>query len=31
MPTVDEKILFKAGLQAAFDGIGSKDVNTIYL
>lgn len=30
MPTVDEKILFKAGLQAAFDGIGSKDVNTIY-
>lgn len=30
MPTVDEKILFKAGLQAAFDGIDSKDVNTIY-
>lgn len=30
MPTVDEKILFKAGLQAAFDGIETKDVNTIY-
>ena len=30
MPTVDEKILFKAGLQTAFDGIDTKDVNTIY-
>ena len=30
MPTADAKILFKAGLQAAFDGIDAKDVNTIY-
>lgn len=30
MPTANERILFKAGLQAAFDALGSKDVNTIY-
>lgn len=30
MPTADQKIMFKAGLQANFNLIGSKDLNTVY-